>query len=213
MVKKNEIIVISGFSGSGKSSVSEVFKKKGYKVISVSETLKKYFQKNIPNFTEISEFSRQRFIKEILSKRPLLPGEELKKEILKNTNNKIVLDGVRGFRDLVYLTNYRLIIIFLYSSFNLRKKRINKRKKISLDQNLKKRDLLDYSVGIGDVIKNTSLLIKNERLLESEVFSLIDKLIQNKFKSINHKGLYTKIPRSILTEVKKNESKIKRIRM
>ncbi|MFX0073618.1 MAG: AAA family ATPase [Candidatus Hermodarchaeota archaeon] len=213
MVKKNKIIVISGFSGSGKSSVSGVFKKKGYKVISVSETLKKYFQKNIPNFTKISENSRQRHIKEILLKKPLLPGEEIKKAALKNKKNKIVLDGVRGFRDLVYLDNYDLIIIFLYSNFNLRKKRVSERKKTSLDQNLKKRDFLDYSVGIGDVIKNANFLIKNERLLKNELFNLTNKLIKNKFKPINHKALYTKITRSLLTEVKENESKIKRIRM
>jgi len=213
------IIAISGYSGSGKSILSKLLKQRGYQVVSVSRTFKKFLSGCTKDFYSLPEKDRLARGMEFIRKDPLIPGKLLYERTVnlhkKDPKSTIVIDGIRCMRDLHFFNKEKFQILFIYSSFPVRLHRIkNKRKENITKHFLKKRDLIDISVGLGRVIKNSDILIVNDNNLSKEdLNNLFLSLEKKNFSSFEHGNIFkTKnIPMYILKEIKRYETEVKRI--
>jgi len=218
LMKKDRIIIaIGGYSGSGKSTISQFCRNRGYTVISVSGLVREYIKKRVSNFSSLNKRSKLSKGVKVISKDKYLPAK-LVYEKFKNlhTNKNVIIDGIRSLRDLAFLDKENVKIIFVYAPFKTRFERIKNERKERISQKfLLKRDFIDISFGLGEVIRNADFLILNDsNTTKSELIKRFLHLEAMGFKSIKNKDSIFKkgkIPTYIIKEVREYEARVKRL--
>lgn len=176
--KKKTILAIVGMPGSGKTEAGKFFKDKKLDVISFSDAINNYIDKNKLGHTEEVHSKLRREFREKHGNEALaLLNKDKLKEAL-TENNIVVVEGMRSWEEYLYLKKefpkVKVVVLAMYADKKLRYKRISSRKYRS---NLygEERDINELiETNMGPTIAFADFLVKNNFSLED----LNDKLDQ-----------------------------------
>ncbi len=181
--KKKTILAVVGMPGSGKTEASLFFKGKGLPIVSFSNVINEYIDKNkLKHTEEVHSKLRREFREKHGNQAMAVLNEEKLKTELKN-NNIVVIEGMRSWEEFVYLrdkmTKVRVFILAMYADKKLRYKRIASRKSRSHLYG-EERDINELvETNMGPTIAFADSLVKNNFSLEElhdkleEVYRLI----------------------------------------
>ncbi len=199
--KNPKVIGVSGGIGSGQSTVCEIFKKLGCKIISVDEKAKQVIQKNKTVQTEIKkEFGNKVFFRDGNLNRKLLASIVFNDENKTQTLNRIVhprmvADVVEEMESARFSGRYPLIIvdaaliyeisieklfdsvIVVFSNQNQRIKRVVQRDNVQKEEVLAR---MDRQIPLAEKQKWADFVIDNRGEiadLEKQVQKVFDELV------------------------------------
>lgn len=162
------LVCITGMPGSGKSIIAKVAKDLKLPVVNMGdivreETLRRYGVIRPDLMRKVSQDLRREFGDKIIAIRTLEKIKDIEQSI-------VVIDGVRSLEEIeVFKSNGRVIVIAVHASPRTRFERIRRRNRPGDPDNWDdfwKRDLIELSFGIGNVIALADYMIVNEGSIE-----------------------------------------------
>lgn len=175
-------ILVVGMPGSGKSILVQVANELKLPVYTMGdvvreETLKNYGQITHDLMVNVSRILRERYGDEIIAIKTI--------ERIPHDQKIVVIDGVRSLKEVdVFKKHGKTVIIAIHASPQTRFKRLLERRRPgdpSSYGEFLKRDLVELSFGIGDVIALADYMIVNEGSLEetlNKARSVLIKLVK-----------------------------------
>jgi len=163
-----KVIGVAGMPGSGKSVVSRIAAKMGYKTIRMGDVIRDEAQKQGKDVGEVAVNLRVEYGENIVAERCVKKIKEISKEVStkssnandKNANDKFIIEGIRSPFEVEVFKN-----VAIYSTPKTRFKRLKRRKRSDDSINHEdfiKRDKRELGFGIGDVIATSDYIIVNE---------------------------------------------------
>ncbi|AHC51564.1 hypothetical protein SUSAZ_06140 [Sulfolobus acidocaldarius SUSAZ] len=151
--------------GSGKGQLSDLFRKRGIKVIVMSDALKEKYYRDAKPGEKLMDFAKR--MREIFGKGVVA---KLCIEKLNGTEDVVVIDGVRNWEEIEEFEKVgKVIIIAVHASRSIRYSRLMNRGReddsTSL-HDLMKRDFDELQMGIGTVIALADYVITNDSSIE-----------------------------------------------
>lgn len=173
------LILITGMPGSGKTTVAKMMGEKGFPVVSMGDAVREEAEaRGIGK----SIFEMSRFMVELRKEL----GENavamlVEKKIEKTGGSIIIVDGVRSLKEVEYFKSrgYSVTKVGVLSPTGVRYRRLSKRNRSDdskIFEDLEKRDMIEISVGIGEVIALSDVYILNESSLEDLRKNTLKKL-------------------------------------
>lgn len=178
---KRRLLLITGMAGSGKTTLANLLRDKGYSVFTMGDVIRQEVRmRNLPptpeNLGEMAEEIRRSGGDAAVAKKcvPLIIGEP---------NNKVALDGVRSL-DEVYAFEeaFDIYLVAAHASPETRYKRLRNRGRSDDPTNrqvFRERDHRELSFGMGDAIAMSNYILTNENgvdNLERNLDTLLGKL-------------------------------------
>jgi len=178
---KRRLLLITGMAGSGKTTLANLLRDKGYSVFTMGDVIRQEVRmRNLPptpeNLGEMAEEIRRSGGDAAVAKKcvPLIIGEP---------NNKVALDGVRSL-DEVYAFEeaFDIYLVAAHASPETRYKRLRNRGRSDDPTNrqvFRERDHRELGFGMGDAIAMSNYIITNENgveNLERNLDTLLGKL-------------------------------------
>jgi Dephospho-CoA kinase len=146
--------------GSGKDTLSQAIKERGYKVIVMSEVLKERYAKEALPGERIMDFAFR-----MRRERGRGFVAELTLEKLNPKDKVVVINGVRNWEEVeVFRRVGETVLIAIHSSPKTRYQRLIKRGRAEDKgyEDLAKRDFEELQMGIGNVIAMADYVLTNE---------------------------------------------------
>jgi dephospho-CoA kinase len=176
-IKKTKFIVcLTGMPGSGKSTVAESLKKKGFSVIAMGDVVRdEAKRKNI----EPTDINLGKLMLKL--RREIGPGaiaqlilnEIEKREVRTDANQNIVIDGVRSVPEVEILRTIGLVkLLSIHASANTRFAYLKKRARDDAPLNENAfgiRDKRELAVGISEAIAMSDEMLSNNNLTVEEL--------------------------------------------
>ncbi|GGT93467.1 hypothetical protein GCM10007116_08950 [Sulfodiicoccus acidiphilus] len=151
--------------GAGKSVVSEVFRNKGWKIVVMSEQLKRrYVKEGLPgeSFEKFASRMREKYGRDIVARLCL---EEVREE-----DKLIVMEGVRNWEEVELFKRVgETLILAVHAPPKLRKERLLSRMRDSEESSveaIERRDRENLKLGIGEVIALADFMLVNDGELD-----------------------------------------------
>ena len=178
---KRRLLLITGMAGSGKTTLANLLRDKGYSVFTMGDVIRQEVRmRNLSptpeNLGEMAEDIRRSGGDAAVAKKcvPLIIGEP---------NNKVALDGVRSL-DEVYAFEeaFDIYLVAAHASPETRYKRLRNRGRSDDPTNrqvFRERDHRELGFGMGDAIAMSNYIITNENgveNLERSLDTLLGKL-------------------------------------
>ncbi|NWG09203.1 MAG: AAA family ATPase [Nitrososphaerales archaeon] len=160
-----ELILVTGMPGSGKSIVKEVAEGLGIPVLTMGDVIRgevkrRGLKEEVRSYVFVMKDIRRRFGAQIVAKRV---GKKL-------TNIKaktVCIEGVRSLEEVEYFRRVakEVHILALVSSFKIRLERLSSRNRLGdlkTEMELEERDKTELKVGMGDVIAKADYYLLND---------------------------------------------------
>ena len=166
-----KIISFIGMPGSGKSEASKIALKMNIPVIFMGNIIREETKKmNLDQkyCGKVADFIRKNYGKNEIAKRCI---PYIKSEVIDKNKKIFIIDGIRTIEEVNYfesILNNKIILIFIKSNIENRFNRILSRKReddFLLRSDFKKRDYLELSWGISNIIKKAHFVIENNTTL------------------------------------------------
>jgi dephospho-CoA kinase len=163
---KNCVLILVGLPGSGKSTASEFFKKKGIPVFRMGQVTddvlsEKKLISNEENERTIREGLRREFGEDVYAQKTVSKVSGMLLE-----NKLIVIDGMRNEEEFEYFKKHltNLKVLFLSVDQKIRYKRLSERKvRPLLEIEAKERDMNEIErLGVFTLRKSADYLVENE---------------------------------------------------
>ena len=185
-IKKTKFIVcLTGMPGSGKSTVAESLKKKGFSVIAMGDVVRdEAKRKNI----EPTDINLGKLMLKL--RREIGPGaiaqlilnEIEKREVRSDANQNIVIDGVRSVPEVEILRTIGLVkLLSIHASANTRFDHLKKRARDDAPLNENDfgiRDKRELAVGISEAIAMSDEMLSNNNLTVEELKEKVIGIVQ-----------------------------------
>lgn len=202
-IKKTKFIVcLTGMPGSGKSTVAESLKKKGFSVIAMGDVVRdEAKRKNI----EPTDINLGKLMLKL--RREIGPGaiaqlilnEIEKREVRGDANQNIVIDGVRSVPEVEILRTIGLVkLLSIHASANTRFDHLKKRDRDDAPLNENDfgiRDKRELAVGISEAIAMSDEMLSNNNLtveeLKEKAIGIVQKWVGEFYNDdgiLNNKG-------------------------
>jgi dephospho-CoA kinase len=194
------IVCVTGMPGSGKSTVAEALKKKGFDVMAMGDLVRdEVKRKNIePNDINVGNLMlslRKQFGPGAIAH--LIVNEIEKREKRDDASNKIVIDGVRSVPEVELLqTIGRVRLLAIHASASIRLEHLRKRARDDAPFNeydFDNRDKRELGVGISEAIAMSDEIVSNNDLtieqLKEKTFEIVQKWV-TEFCSLSSNGKY-----------------------
>ncbi|MCG2871312.1 MAG: AAA family ATPase [Sulfolobales archaeon] len=163
--------------GSGKDTLSQAIKERGYKVIVMSEVLKERYAKEALPGERLMDFAFR-----MRRERGRGFVAELTLEKLDPRDKVVVINGVRNWEEVeVFRRVGEIVLIAIHSSPKTRYERLIKRGRTEDKkyEDLAKRDFEELQMGIGNVIAMADYVLTNEGDVEGFIrqgIELVEKV-------------------------------------
>jgi len=182
------IVCLTGMPGSGKSTVADSLKKKGFDVMIMGDLVRdegkrRNIELNDSNLGDLMLNLRKQFGPGAIAH--LIINEIEKREKVANAPNKIVIDGVRSVAEAELLqTIGRVRMLAIHASASIRLEHLKKRARGDAPFNeyeFDNRDKRELGVGISEAIAMSDEILSNNDLtieeLEEKAFNIIQKWV------------------------------------
>ena len=175
--KRKTIIAIVGMPGAGKTETAHFFQKKGLPVVSFSNILNDYIDKNhLDHNEETHKRLREGWRAEHGNAAFAILGEQMIRDAMKK-NMITVIEGMRSWEEYVYLKEkfpkVKIYILGLHADKQLRYRRISRRKYRGKSMFGQDRDVNELiGTNMGPTIAYSDFMVKNNYSLTD----LFDKL-------------------------------------
>lgn len=165
-----KVIGVSGMPGSGKSVVSRIAAKMGYKIIRMGDVIRDEAQRRGEDVGEVAVNLRTEFGNNIVAERCVDKIKQINRQDFPESSNvadKFIIEGIRSPFEVDFFKNKfeNFRVIAVHSTPKTRFKRLRRRKRsddsIDYDEFIK-RDKRELGFGIGDVIATSDYMIINE---------------------------------------------------
>jgi dephospho-CoA kinase len=165
-----KIVIITGMPGAGKSEVANAFHNAGIPLIIMGdvireETINQGLEANPENTKKVMLELRELYGPGAIATRCL-------DNLCKHDSDIIVIEGCRSIAEIDVFDDYaeEVISICVHSSPKLRYSRLRERNREDAPPNwevFRERDIRELSVGLGDVIALSSIMLVNEGTLDN----------------------------------------------
>ncbi len=173
------MICIAGMPGSGKSVIARVASDLGIPVYNMGdivreETMKRYGRITPELMVETSRAIREEYGEDVVAIKTI--------EKIRGVGEVVVIDGVRSLKEIEVFRRHadRVVVVAVHASPKTRYKRLRERMRPgdpSTWEEFRKRDFIELSFGVGDVIALADYMIVNEGSLE-EAYESAKKLFK-----------------------------------
>jgi dephospho-CoA kinase len=180
------IVCITGMPGSGKSTVAESLKKKGFDVMAMGdlvrdEVKRKNIEPNDVNLGNLMLNLRKQFGPGAIAH--LILNEIEKREKLAYAPHKLVIDGVRSVHEVELLQKIGCVrLLAIHASASIRLEHLRKRARGDAPFNeyeFDNRDTRELGVGISEAIAMSDEILSNNDLtideLKEKAFEIVQK--------------------------------------
>lgn len=178
MSTKRQLLLITGMAGSGKTTIANMLRDKGYRVFTMGDVIRHEVRmRNQPptpeNLGKMAEQIRKTGGDAAVAQKciPLIIGEP---------NNKVAVDGIRSLDEVnTFEEAFDTYLIAIHSSPETRYQRLKNRGRSDDPTNkqiFRERDLRELSFGMGDAIALSNYILNNENGLE-DLEKELDKLL------------------------------------
>ncbi len=175
-----KLILLTGMPGSGKDTLSDELRRRGYKVIVMSEVLKERYSKEALPGERLMDFAfrmRKEHGRGVVAKMTL--------EKIRPEDRVVIINGVRNWEEVETFREFgRAVLIAIHSPPELRYRRLMERRRTEdmKYDDLRKRDFEELEMGIGAVIALADYVIVNDGTLEEFIrrgVELVEKVIRD----------------------------------
>ena len=174
------VIALTGMPGSGKTTVSTIFKEKGFKVLIMGDAVRKEMQEKK---IEINNRSLRNYVLKIRKSDPNYVLNLVKKELndLLKTEEVVVLDGSRNVSEIKELKKeaFKVVSVAVIADKAVRFDRIRSRNNssdVSTLEEFEWREGKELKFGCGEVIASSDYFLINNSSVD-ELRKKIDSLI------------------------------------
>ena len=176
-IKKTKFIVcLTGMPGSGKSTVAESLKKKGFSVIAMGDVVRDEAKRKNIEPTDINLGKLMLKLRGEIGPgaiAQLMLNEIEKREVRGDANQNIVIDGVRSVPEVEILRTIGLVkLLSIHASANTRFAHLKKRARDDAPLNENDfgiRDKRELAVGISEAIAMSDEMLSNNSLTVEEL--------------------------------------------
>jgi dephospho-CoA kinase len=163
MSSKRRLILITGMAGSGKTTLADILREKGFKVFTMGDVIRHELRmRNLSptpeNLGMMAEQIRKTGGDEAVAQKcvPLIIGEP---------NNKVAVDGIRSLEEVrTFEEAFETFLIAVHASPDIRYQRLKDRGRSddpSNKQIFKERDQRELGFGMGKAIAMSNYIINN----------------------------------------------------
>lgn len=179
------IVCLTGMPGSGKSTVAESLKKKGFAVIAMGDVVRdegkrKNIEPNDMNLGNLMLNLRKQFGPGAIAQ--LILNELEKRENRGDSTHKIAIDGVRSVPEVELLqTIGRVRLLAIHASASIRLEHLRKRVRGDAPFNeyeFDNRDKRELAVGISEAIAMSDEMLSNNNLTIEELTEKAVEIVQ-----------------------------------
>lgn len=179
------VLCITGMPGSGKSTVAECLKKKGFSVINMGDVVRDEVKRRNIEPTDMNLGNLM-----LRLRKDLGPGavahlivDEIQKMGTRDDDiDKFVIDGIRSVQEVEVLQSIgRVKLLAIHASVNTRYDHLKKRARDDAPVNeydFSKRDKREMTVGIGEAITMADEIVSNNGLTIEELEQKAVKVIE-----------------------------------
>lgn len=181
------LILITGMPGSGKTTVAKIMGEMGFPIVSMGNAVREEAEarglgKNIIEMSKFMIELRREFGESAVA---IL----VDRKIEKIESDVIIVDGVRSLKEVEYFKSkgYFLTTVGVLSPARLRYSRLSNRNRpddSKIIEELKERDMVEISVGVGGVIALSDVYVLNESSLEDlreNVLRRLQEILSRKY--------------------------------
>ncbi|MEM0279685.1 AAA family ATPase [Metallosphaera sp.] len=147
--------------GSGKSLLSSILRERGFSVIVMSESVRKRYEKDARHGERLMDYAKR--LREIYGEGIVA---RLSIEEIRGSTEKVAFDGVRNLAEVEEFSRLgNPLVVAVHSPPKLRYERMKRRMRSDdsvRDEDLRRRDLEELSLGIGSVIALADIVIVND---------------------------------------------------
>ncbi|MEM4746310.1 MAG: AAA family ATPase [Metallosphaera sp.] len=147
--------------GSGKSLLSSILRERGFSVIVMSESVRKRYEKDARHGERLMDYANR--LREIYGEGIVA---RLSIEEIRGSTEKVAFDGVRNLAEVEEFSRLgNPLVVAVHSPPKLRYERMKRRMRSDdsvRDEDLRRRDLEELSLGIGSVIALADVVIVND---------------------------------------------------
>ncbi|MGC9516087.1 MAG: AAA family ATPase [Methanomicrobiales archaeon] len=166
-----KVMGVVGMPGSGKSVVSRIAGRMGYRTIRMGDVIREEAEKRGSDVGKVAVNLRKEHGNYIVAERCVEQINKIKRDNSNNNSSdlpdKFLIEGIRSpFEVEIFKKNFKKFkVIAIYSSPKTRFKRLKRRKRSDDSMEVEdfiKRDKRELGFGIGEVIATSDYLIVNE---------------------------------------------------
>jgi dephospho-CoA kinase len=184
-IKTKFIVCLTGMPGSGKSTVADSLKKKGFAVIVMGDLVRDEVKRKNIEPTDMNLGNLMLKLRKQLGPGAiahLILNEIEKRESRGDTTHKIVIDGVRSVPEVEILqTIGRVKLLAIHASANIRFEHLRKRARGDAPFNeyeFDNRDKRELAVGISEAIAMSDEMLSNNNLTIEELKEKAIEIVQ-----------------------------------
>lgn len=165
-------VILVGYAGSGKSTIAKELEKNGFRIVEISDFVKKYYDMDGANDKTLLEYAHRMY----------LEGKFLKfvKEATRNLEceHGMVFVGPRRKAEITYIKEHFKIdlTIGVLCDDKIRYMRRKSQSKKNLNINFERRDKVERSWGMDEIFECCDYLLDNSMKPREETLEIISNL-------------------------------------